>query len=137
MSHTGRRVFVFPWRRRRESASASCCCSYCANTSYDYAFSEEIVFDRPACEPRFDTEIGVIGVPHDSWGEQVHAVVVLRPATSLALAELQEFGQGQLASFKLPRSMSLAEELPRTPSGKIKKAELRAPYWRGRERSVH
>ena len=81
-------------------------------------------------------EIGVIGVPHDSWGEQVHAVVVLRPATSLGLQELQEFGQGQLASFKLPRSMSLADELPRTPSGKIKKAELRAPYWRGRERSV-
>jgi len=93
---------------------------------------ESVLAGHPAI-----AEIGVIGVPHESWGEQVHAVVVLRPAAALKLHELQEFGHGQLASFKLPRSMSLAEALPRTPSGKIKKVELREPFWRGRERTVH
>jgi len=82
-------------------------------------------------------EIGVIGAPDERWGEIVHAVVVLRPGAQLALGDLQAFARDRLADFKLPRAMSIAEALPRTPSGKVKKAELRAPFWRGRERKVN
>ena len=81
-------------------------------------------------------EIGVIGVPDDTWGEIVHAVVVPRPGQVVTLAELVEFARGRLADFKLPRAVSFATALPRTPSGKIKKAELREPFWAGRERRV-
>jgi acyl-CoA synthetase (AMP-forming)/AMP-acid ligase II len=81
-------------------------------------------------------EIGVVGAPDERWGEIVHAVVVLRPGAQLALADLQAFARDRLADFKLPRAMSIAQSLPRTPSGKIRKAELRAPFWRGRERKV-
>jgi long-chain acyl-CoA synthetase len=93
---------------------------------------ESVLSGHPAV-----AEIGVIGVPDDSWGEVVHAVVVPRPGQSVTLADLQAFARGRLADFKLPRALSLAESLPRTPSGKIRKAELRAPFWRGRERRVN
>jgi long-chain acyl-CoA synthetase len=82
-------------------------------------------------------EIGVVGAPDERWGEIVHAVVVLRPGAQLALADLQAFARDRLADFKLPRAMSIAQALPRTPSGKIRKAELRAPFWSGRERKVN
>lgn len=92
---------------------------------------ESVLAGHPAI-----AEIGVIGVPDDTWGERVHAVLVPRTGAEVTLAELQTFARGQLAEFKLPRTMTFAESLPRTPSGKIKKAELREPFWRGRERKV-
>ncbi len=93
---------------------------------------ESVLSGHPAI-----AEIGVIGVPDEQWGERVHAVVVPRKGTQITLAELQSFARGQLADFKLPRAITLAEALPRTPSGKIKKAELRAPFWVGQDRKVH
>jgi long-chain acyl-CoA synthetase len=93
---------------------------------------ESVLSGHPAV-----AEIGVIGVPDDRWGEVVHAVVVPRPGQTVTLAELLAFARGRLADFKLPRALSVADALPRTPSGKIKKAELRAPFWQGRERGVN
>lgn len=82
-------------------------------------------------------DVAIIGVPDDKWGEQVKAVVVLKPDAQLSYDELQTYARERLAGFKIPRSMEVIDELPRNPSGKILKRVLRAPYWEGRDRQVH
>jgi fatty-acyl-CoA synthase/long-chain acyl-CoA synthetase len=81
-------------------------------------------------------EVAVFGIPSDEWGESVHAVVVPRPGHALTQDEVATFARGALAGYKVPRSMSFAEELPKTGSGKILKRSLREPFWRGRTRRV-
>lgn len=80
-------------------------------------------------------DVAVIGVPHERWGETVKAVVV--PAGEQpAPEELIAFAREQLAHFKCPTSIDFAEALPRNPSGKILKRELRDPFWVGRDRRI-
>jgi acyl-CoA synthetase (AMP-forming)/AMP-acid ligase II len=82
-------------------------------------------------------EVAIIGVPDDAWGESVKAVVALKPDTTATEEELIAFCQEQLARFKCPRSVDILEVLPRNPTGKILKRELRKPYWDGRDRGVN
>lgn len=82
---------------------------------------EEILYTHPKI-----AEAAVIGVPDDVWGESVKAVVVLKEAETLTEKEVIEFCQGHLASYKKPRSVDFVEVLPRNPSGKVLKTELRA-----------
>ena len=81
-------------------------------------------------------DVAVIGVPHDTWGEAVKAIVVLEPGTDMTGDELIAFGRERLAGYKLPKSVDFAASLPRNPSGKLLKRELRDPYWAGVERRV-
>ena len=81
-------------------------------------------------------EVAVIGVPDKRWVEAVKAVVASRPGASLTEAEVIEFCRGKLGGFKVPKSVDFIEALPRTPSGKVRKAVLRAPYWEGHERKI-
>jgi fatty-acyl-CoA synthase/long-chain acyl-CoA synthetase len=81
-------------------------------------------------------EVAVFGIPSDEWGESVHAVVVARPGTPLAAGELASFAREHLAAYKVPRSVTFADELPKTGSGKILKRALREPFWRGRTTRV-
>ena len=82
-------------------------------------------------------DVGVVGVPDERWGEAVHAVVVKAEGTDPTPDALVAFARERLAGFKCPKSISFAEALPRNPSGKILKRELREPYWAGQERRIN
>lgn len=81
-------------------------------------------------------EAAVFGIPSEEWGETVHAVVVKRPGSTLTEDQINTHAREFLASYKVPRSLSWSDELPKTGSGKILKRDLRAPYWAGRASQV-
>ncbi|MBO2449915.1 AMP-binding protein [Actinomadura barringtoniae] len=79
-------------------------------------------------------EVAVIGVPHDTWGETVHAVVVA--ADGAEEAEMIAWARERMAGFKCPTGVTFAPGLPRNATGKIVKSALRDPHWAGRDRRV-
>lgn len=72
----------------------------------------------------------VIGIPSETWGEAVHAVIVLKPGATLTLAELQTHCKTLIAGYKCPKSIELLEQLPMSSVGKVLKTALREPHWR-------
>jgi acyl-CoA synthetase (AMP-forming)/AMP-acid ligase II len=79
----------------------------------------------------------VIGVPDETWGERVHAVVVPAADAAVTLEELRAFCADRIAGYKVPRSMDVVDALPVSAAGKVLKRALREPYWAGQERAVH
>jgi long-chain acyl-CoA synthetase len=82
-------------------------------------------------------DVAVIGIPDDRWGEVPLAIVVRKPNVTVSEDDIVAFGRTQLAGFKTPKKVVWADALPRNPSGKILKKDLRAPYWEGRTRQVN
>ncbi len=93
---------------------------------------ESAMFGHPAV-----SDIAVIGVPDERWGESVKAIVVLAPDTSATADELIGYCRERIAGYKCPKSVDFIDELPRNPSGKVLKRELRKPFWEGMERQVN
>ena len=81
-------------------------------------------------------DVAVFGIPSQQWGEAVHATVVRSPGSSLTSDQITAFAREHLASYKVPRSIDFATELPRTGSGKLLKRQLRAPYWAGQTSQI-
>ena len=92
---------------------------------------ERVLAEHPAV-----MEVAIIGVPDDTWGEVVKAVVSLNEGHTATEAELIDYCKESLASYKCPKSVDIVELLPRNPTGKILKRDLRQPYWQGRESSI-
>ncbi len=82
-------------------------------------------------------DVAVIGIPDDEFGEQVKAVAVRSDrGDEVSARELMAFCGEHLARYKIPRSIDFVDELPRTGTGKIKKAVLRDPYWADKDRAI-
>ena len=81
---------------------------------------EEVLYEHEAI-----IEAAVIGIPHDSHGEEVKAVVALRAGASVTAAEIIAFTKERVAAYKYPRVVEIIAELPKGPTGKILKRELR------------
>lgn len=82
-------------------------------------------------------DVAVIGVPSEKWGETVKAIVVDAAEGGASDESLIAWCRERLAHYKCPTSIDRIAALPRNPSGKILKTELREPYWRGRDRRVN
>jgi acyl-CoA synthetase (AMP-forming)/AMP-acid ligase II len=92
---------------------------------------EEVISAMPGV-----LEAAVIGVPDTRWGESVKACVVAEPDHDLTVDDVITWCRDHLATFKAPRSVDFLDALPRNPSGKVLKRELRHPYWSGQARQV-
>jgi acyl-CoA synthetase (AMP-forming)/AMP-acid ligase II len=79
----------------------------------------------------------VIGIPSEQWGEQVHAIVILKPGQSVSPEELKAHCHTLIAGYKCPRSIEFREEpFPLSGANKVLKTELRKPYWEDRDRQI-
>jgi acyl-CoA synthetase (AMP-forming)/AMP-acid ligase II len=93
---------------------------------------EDTLFSHPDV-----SEVAVIGVPDEKWGETVKALVVPAPGATVTERDLIDHCRERLAHFKCPTSVEMRDALDRTATGKLQKYRLRAPYWEGRDRLIN
>ncbi len=93
---------------------------------------ENVLMSHPAI-----VEAAVIGVPHESWGESVKAIIALKSGGEATEDDIVSHCREHLAGYKIPRSIDFVDALPRNPSGKVLKTKLREKYWEGYEKRVH
>jgi long-chain acyl-CoA synthetase len=84
---------------------------------------EEVLHEHPAV-----LEAAVVAVPDDRLGEEIGAAIKLAPGADVSLADVQSFVRARVAPYKYPRVLWLVEELPKGPTGKVLKREIRVPH---------
>ncbi|MDT8273476.1 MAG: long-chain-fatty-acid--CoA ligase [Desulfomonilia bacterium] len=92
---------------------------------------EDVLHEHPAVK-----NVAVIGVPHDKWGEEVKAIVVLYEGKTVDEKELIQFVKDRKGSLVAPKSVEFWREIPLTNLGKVDKKKIRAPYWESKDRKV-
>jgi len=93
---------------------------------------ENVLSTHPAV-----AQVAVIGIPDPRWGEAVHAVLCLKPGLTASQEEILEHARRRVAGYKVPKSVEFRRDpLPLSGAMKVLKRELRAPFWKGRERNV-
>jgi long-chain acyl-CoA synthetase len=90
---------------------------------------EEVLYQHPDVR-----EAAVIGIPHAELGEEVAAAVALKTGAHTTPAELRDFTKQRVAAYKYPRQVWIVDELPKTPTGKILKREIKPPAERPKTR---
>jgi long-chain acyl-CoA synthetase len=83
---------------------------------------EEVLYEHPAVR-----EAAVIGIPHDQLGEEVGAAVALKPGADCSPEEIRDHVKGQVAAYKYPRQVWFIDELPKGPTGKVLRREIKPP----------
>jgi long-chain acyl-CoA synthetase len=83
---------------------------------------EEVLYQHPDV-----LEVAVVAIPDELMGEEIGAAVALKPGASAGEAELQDFVKERLAAYKYPRNVWIVDELPKGPTGKILRREVRPP----------
>jgi long-chain acyl-CoA synthetase len=83
---------------------------------------EEVLYEHPAV-----AEAAIIGIPHDSLGEEVGAAVALKKGATATPEELREYVKARVAAYKYPRVVWLVDALPKGPTGKLLKREITIP----------
>jgi long-chain acyl-CoA synthetase len=83
---------------------------------------EEVLYEHPKIR-----EAAVVGIPHDEWGEEIGAAVVLHEGEELSAEEVSAYVKEQIAAYKYPRVVWFLDELPKGPTGKILKREIDRP----------
>lgn len=92
---------------------------------------ENAIFGAPGV-----ADVAVIGVPDEKWGEAVKAIVVKKPGEDPSAESIIAWARERIAAYKTPKSVDFIEALPRNPSGKILRKDLREPYWKDQARRV-
>ena len=83
-------------------------------------------------------QVAVIGIPHEMWGEQVHAIVVPNEGAEVTAEEIIEHARQSIAGYKVPKGVDFrSEPLPLSGAMKVLKRDLRAPYWEGHDKGIN
>jgi fatty-acyl-CoA synthase/long-chain acyl-CoA synthetase len=93
--------------------------------------------ENAICSHPAVADAAVIGIPHERWGEALHAFVVPNGGVEVSPRQLMLALRGVIADFKIPASYDFIEQIPRNPSGKSLRRQLREPFWAGRDRQVN